>query len=122
MQNFELSYQVRNKNLSFLSLMIALEALFNRSQLELSYTIRRNTAVLLGKSEKESKEIYSDMKKLYVKRSKIVHKGKTNIVDRSDVEKLRNYVRNAIKKIYSMNIDKEKLFFVLNSHDFGQIN
>jgi len=50
-QNFELSYQIQIRDLSFLTLMIALEALFNRGQLELGYTISRNVAVLLGSSK-----------------------------------------------------------------------
>jgi hypothetical protein len=121
-QNFEISYQVRYPYLSLISLIIALEALFNRSRYEIGYSIRRNTAVLLGTSEKESQEIYSDIRKMYSKRSQIVHEGKTNIVNASDVERLRNYVRRAINIVYSMNVDKDTLFNILNARGFGHIN
>ena len=91
-ENFELSYETQFINLSFLSLMICLETLFNPSDGELRYRISRNTAVLLGKDYDESKLIFSDIKKLYDKRSGIVHTGKSNIINNDDLLKLRYYV------------------------------
>ena len=57
-ENFELSYQIHDINLSFISLMIGLETLFNPGEQELRYRISRNTAVLLGKEKEDSKMIF----------------------------------------------------------------
>src|SRR3972149_8242581 len=74
-ESFEMSYQVSNLALSFLSLMISLETMLNPGQVELRYRVSRNTAVLLGNKKIESEEIFRDMKDLYDKRSKLVHTG-----------------------------------------------
>lgn len=119
-ENFEQSYHTANRNLSFLSLMIGLESLFNRADQELSYTISRNTAVLLGKNKKDADNIYQEMKKLYSKRSSIVHSGRSNIVDNDDVQKLRHYLRESIKEINKIGKNKDELFNLLNSCGFGE--
>jgi hypothetical protein len=56
--NFNLSYEVENVNLQFLSLMNGMEVLFNPSGGgELTYRISRNTAVLLGQDKIEAENI-----------------------------------------------------------------
>lgn len=119
-ENFELSYQNLHTNSSFVSLMISLEVLFNRADQELAYTISRNTAVLLGKDEKDSKNIFREMKQLYRKRSKIVHTGERNIVNNKDLSKLRHYVRESIKEINNIDKKKDDVFELLNSSGFGE--
>jgi len=105
--NFELSYEIRNHNLSFLPLMIALEILFNPGKMELRYRISRNTAVLLGGNNDEySKKIFSKVKRLYDLRSEVVHTGKKTIIKKDDLLLLRHYVRESIKEIYKL--DKKK--------------
>jgi len=84
-KNFELSYQIRDINLSFLSLMISLEALFNPGGQELRYRISRNTAVLLGKDRDDSEMIFSKIKELYDKRSAIVHNGEPSVVNKEEL-------------------------------------
>jgi hypothetical protein len=118
-ENFELSYQTHNINLSFLSLMISLETLFNPGGQELRYRVSRNTAVLLGKEDKDSKMIFSEIKDLYDKRSNIVHTGKSNI-NNEDLLKLRHYVRESIKEINKIGKSKNKLLDLLNSCGFGE--
>lgn len=117
--NFELSHQIQNINLSFLSLMSSLEALFNRGQPELSYTISRNTAVLLGKNIQDSKKIFQEIKELYNKRSDIIPSRKSNIINKDDLLRLRHYVRESIKEIYDMGKNKDNIFDLLNSSGFG---
>jgi hypothetical protein len=118
-ENFEQSYHTQNLNLSFLSLMISLETLFNVADSELRYRISRNCAVLLGKDLKKSKEIFKKIKELYDKRSKIVHTGGSKI-ERSDLLILRNFVRESIKEISRMKLNKEKLLEFLNLSGFGE--
>lgn len=119
-ENFELSYQIQNINLSFLSLMISLETLFNPGLQELRYRISRNTAAILGKDKDDSKRIFSELKDLYDKRSKIVHEGKSNIINKEDLLKLRGYVRESIKEINKIGKNKDNLLDMLNSCGFGE--
>lgn len=119
-ENFELSYETHNINLSFLSLMISLEALFNPGGQELRYRVSRNTAVLLGKNEEDSKKIFLKVKDLYDKRSKIVHTGKSNVIKNEDLLKLRRYVRESIKEINKIRKKKDELLDLLSSCGFGQ--
>ena len=122
-ENFEVSYELLNYYLSFLSLMIALETLFNPGQTELRYRISRNTAVLLGgNSDEDSKTIFSKVKRLYDLRSEVVHTGKKTIIKKDDLLLLRHYVRESIKEIYKLNKNKDKLLEYLNSCGFNRIN
>jgi hypothetical protein len=55
----------------------------------------------------------------------LVHNGKEiwNAVGEDDeVSKIRNYVRECIKKIISMNLSKDDLLDLLNSKGFGQLD
>jgi len=119
-ENYELSYQTQNINLSFLSLMISLETLFNPGLQELKYRISRNTAVLLGKDKDDSKRIFSELKDLYDKRSNIVHVGKSNIINKENLLKIRGYVRESIKEINKIGKNKDNLLDMLNSCGFGE--
>jgi len=114
-KNFELSYQTHNVGLSFLSLMIAMEVLFNPG----AHKVARNAAVLLGTSEKNSTEIFEEVKGLHDKRSQLLHSGKTSKVCREDVTRLRYFVRESIKRVMALGIQKEVLLEKLNRMGFG---
>lgn len=119
-ENYELSYQINNINLQFLTLMNGLEALFHPSnEGELTYRISRNVAVLLGENENKALDIQKEMKDLYRKRSKIVHTGKSD-VSNEDLLKLRHYARESIKEIYKINKSKDEILKLLNLNGFGQ--
>lgn len=122
-RNFELSYTVHNSSLSFLSLMIASEVLFNPGSGEITHQISRNFAVLLGNSVEDSKRIQNEIKELYKRRSLLVHNGKEiwNFIgdDDNEISKIRNYVRESIKRIILMDLSKKDLRDLLNSKGFG---
>jgi hypothetical protein len=119
--SFELSYETYNRGLAFLSLMISMEAFFCASQNEITYQVSRNAAVLLGKSERESKEIFDNMKRLYGKRSKLVHgKHGKNPVIPEDILRLSCYVRESIKSIHELGLEQKELLKILNKSGFGQ--
>jgi hypothetical protein len=99
--------------------MISLETLFNVSLGELRYRVSRNCAVLLGREVKESRAIFAEIKELYDKRSKIVHTGEPKIGNR-DLLNLRTYVRESIKEINRMKLNKEKMLELLNLSGFGE--
>lgn len=122
-ENFELSYTVPNPSLSFLSLMIASEVLFNPGSGDITYRISRNFAVLLGNSIENAKHIQKEISELYRKRSSLIHSGKeiVNFVGEENyVLKIRYYIRESIKKIISMNLSKDDLLDFLNSKGFKQ--
>ena len=117
---FELSYEVYDSALAFLSLMISMETMFNKKDRELQYSISRNAAVLLGSTCKESQDIFREVKSLYGKRSAIVHQGERNKVSKADVLKLRDYIRRSIKEINKIYNNKDSLLEMLNVCGFGQ--
>lgn len=120
-ENFELSYEIHNPHLSFLTLMVSLETLLNPAAQELGYRISRNIAVLLGKNREESERIHFDIKKFYAKRSQIAHSGKSRTLSEDDVSSLRDYVRRAIKQISKIGKGKEEILNLLNILGFGEI-
>lgn len=123
-ESFELSYEIHDINLAFISLMISMETLFNRSDRELRYRISRNTAVLLGENHKKSEDIFKDIKNLYDRRSEVVHgltnKKTTKNIREEELLRLRNYVRESIKEIERIGKNKSDLLETLNSCGFGQ--
>lgn len=119
-ENFELSYEIPDMQLAFLVLMIGLETLLNPSHYEVRYRVSRNMAVLLGENRKHSEEIFTQAKKLYDKRSDIVHSGKRKIIEKEDLLKLRDYLRKAIKEIHRIDKEKSEIMDLLDSHGFGE--
>lgn len=120
-RSYEMSYGPHHDNLSFLTLMIGFEAIFNLGNAGITQTISRHTAVLISKNKTECKTIYSDMKNFYKQRSFIVHAAKTEKfknTDQKDISKLRNYLRECIKKAFELNYDKDELFEYLNLKGF----
>lgn len=119
-ENFELSYEIQNRNMQFLILMNGLESLFHPShEGELTFRISRNAAVLLGKNKEDSITIQTDMKELYSKRSQIVHRGKADISEQ-ELLKLRNFAKKSIKEIYKMDKNKKELLDLLTQSGFGE--
>ena len=118
--SFELSYESYNRGLSFLSLMISLETLLNPSDHELRYRVSRNTAVLLGKNKEHSESIFSKVRSLYDKRSKLVHTGKHGTINVQDVLNLREYVRATIKEMIRIGDDRDSILNTLNACGFGE--
>jgi hypothetical protein len=120
-ESFELSYESHSAALSFLSLMIAMEVMLNRSkQDELRYSISRNAAVLLGKDKEDSEHIFKEVRMLYDKRSKLVHEGFADEISFNDVLVLRHYAREAIKEMQNIGKDTGKIRDILNAYGFGQ--
>lgn len=118
--SFELSYETHSAALNFLSLMVAMEVMLNRGKDELRYTISRNAAVLLGKDKDDCERVFEEIRRLYDKRSKLVHEGSVNEVSSEDVLRLRHYVREAIKEMQSIGKDLKEIRDILNTCGFGQ--
>ncbi len=120
-ENYEITFRVETKHLSFLSLMMALETLFHPTdEGELQYRISRNVATLLGGKEKPSSVIHKEVRELYRKRSKLVHTGTSNITD-GDLLALRSIVRESIKALYKLGVNKEDWLQQLNYRGFTEL-
>jgi len=120
-EQFELSYQIYDVNLALLTLMSGLENLFNLGEGEISYTVSRNTAVLLGTNRDDAQNIYQNMKRLYKSRSEITHKGKPKKrVTHEDVNMLRSYLRECINFLGTLSLQKADWNAKLNAAGFGQ--
>ena len=118
-ESFEKSYEIHERSLAFLSLMIALESLFAKERQGLGYALARNTAALLGENDEESKEIFEQVKGFYHKRADLVYEGKTKKIKQDDILKLRKYVRNSIKEVMMIGKDKDRVLDILKSCGFG---
>jgi hypothetical protein len=81
---------------SFLGFAIALESLLgDKEGGEITFKLAVRCAHLLGATSDERKSIFDSVKKLYGVRSKIVHRGSTEVTD-ADLGQMRNIVLNAI--------------------------
>jgi hypothetical protein len=119
--NYQMSYGRYFTGIQFLLLMISMESLFSPDDKgEFTYRISRNSAVLIGKDKDDSKSIFDAMKKLYKKRSIILHTGESNIVSKDDLLKLRDFVRRSIKEFYKIGLNKKNLMNELDSSGFGE--
>jgi len=119
--NYEDSFETDNRSLSFLSLMMAMESLFNLGRGELRYRISRNCAVLLGKDLDDSIEIFKDIKEIYDTRSDLVHSGVSKKLNDDMVFRLKKYVRHSIIAMLYLNESKKVILAKLNLLGFGEI-
>lgn len=117
--HFESSDQTYSINQSFLSLMTCIEIIFSPGN-ELKNRVSRGVAILLGNSPEKSREIFSHMKDLYDKRSKLVHSGK-KVVEK-DLFLLRHYAREALKKLVSnrVGVNLEDFRRQIEFHGLGE--
>ena len=118
---FELSFTGSYMNIKFICLISGLESLFNIGGPEITKTISRHVAVLLAKDRPEGDNIYKDVKHLYDVRSSIVHARKRVNISEQDLFKLRHYLRESIKKVLPLALEKVELFDLLNKHGFGDL-
>jgi hypothetical protein len=112
-ENYEVSYFIDNDSHAFLSLMVSLEVLFKPKQSQnFSRIISDKTGILLGNSDSEIQIIRDEITRLYKKRSKLVHEGKSifhYVGERDDEKILRLYIRESLKKIIRLNLSKDVL-------------
>jgi hypothetical protein len=105
-------------HMELLSLVMALEALFNVGQTDLRYRVARSMAVLLGESPDGSEYVFDAIKDAYDLRSKLVHTGKADLKNLW-IDSLRTYVRRAILKLIDLDLPKEDVAEILTRMGFG---
>ncbi|EOQ98277.1 hypothetical protein LEP1GSC195_1443 [Leptospira wolbachii serovar Codice str. CDC] len=115
----DLSYYL-NDNMRFLSILIAFEILFNTGKDQISYTLARCTAVLIGETPEESQAIFEKMKKAYNLRSKLVHNGEVDFYEILEYTKITTkYLKRVISSLLGKFPEKKDLFSKLNAIGFG---
>lgn len=82
-----------------ISLMISLESLFSREIQELSYRLGLRAASLICYmfEGKTPSDIFMDIRELYKKRNFVVHGREEVEVTHGDIQRLRDYIRKAIR-------------------------
>lgn len=120
-ENFDHSYKAEPP-LAFLSLVMALETLFNHGRNEIGYKIARGVAVLNGETEGGACNLFESVKKFYSKRSELMHTGKHETVTQNDVANLRKIVRESILKVLKLDLPKDKLTDRITRSGFGSFN
>lgn len=118
LENFNVSYTVSPPNVKFITLMTALESLFNRGNDQITHIVSRHYALIEAADAGSFKSAYQRMKELYKVRSKIVHGDKPKEDLFALVEELQNKVRLAILICMEKGLDKDALFDYLNAKGF----
>ena len=119
-QYYECSYEAIGQGMRFTTLMTGMEVLFNRGKDQISYTISRYTAVLLGQTAEDSSRIFKAMKKHYAARSSVVHAGQVDKITDDTVRELRGFLRESIKALYKLGLTKDGYCEKLDALGFGQ--
>lgn len=120
MGHFQMAYQIKDPRIRFITLMTALESIFNVGSEQITHIVSRHLAMVTSSNAVEFEKAYKENKKLYGHRSQIVHgTGKGNN-DPALLEELENKLRTAIRYCMEQHSDKDKkeLFTYLNSSGF----
>lgn len=118
-ENFLQSYRVAQPELEFISLMLALESIFNDGKQELRNKVARGCAVLLGRTKQSSRTVFNDVRDLYDKRSVLVHTGDRSKIKHADVLALKSYIRKSLLRVVQLGLPKDQLSIQLTEAGFG---
>lgn len=116
--NFELSFKVEHTGLAFLTLITSMEILFEAG----AQKVARNAAVLLSTDKEEGRKLYDEIRELHEKRSRYVHSGRGDIINREDLLALRSICRRCIVKYWQSGLSKKQVLTKLNESGFGEWN
>lgn len=119
-EHWEQSLRSDVEHIEFLSLVMALEALFNVGQHDVRYRVARSAAVLLGADAEDSRYIFESVKRAYDVRSKLVHTGKAKGLEHVWLWSLRHLVRQAILAFVELDLPKDIVAEGLTAHGFGE--
>ncbi|MFI5193211.1 MAG: hypothetical protein ACHQD7_04120 [Chitinophagales bacterium] len=89
-ESFSVSHLIPDVKTQFVTLMTALESIFNMGENQIVHTVSRHLALLLAKDQAEFTMHYKRIKKLYSLRSKITHGSapKWSIADETEELKI----------------------------------
>lgn len=119
-ESFNLSYTIENKQLRYVTLMTALESIFNSSRDQIAHTLSRHLSILVSQSKEDFSKNYKLMKKLYGFRSAIVHGSSFKEAEMdANLLALEDMVRKALNKTISIEKSKDELFIELNAKGYS---
>jgi hypothetical protein len=96
-------------------LMIALESLFSKETQELRLRISQRASFFLCVGQENTQpEIFKDIYNLYGKRSKVVHGTEDVKLERTEIKRLENYVRDSIERFIHIEMTKAGILDVLD--------
>lgn len=117
--SFNEYYEIKQSTLKYVTLMTALESIFNQGNQQIAHTCSRHLSILISENVEEFNENYKSMKKLYDFRSKIVHGIKYKDIDiKGKLSELERYVRIVLNILLYLDISKDELFIELNCKGF----
>jgi hypothetical protein len=114
----ESSYLLGERGLSIMSSVTGLESILVRSNTEVSYQLSRNIAALLAPNRADFDKILRQAKKLYSVRSKFVHSAERRRITDEEVLLSRHFLREAIKRSWTEDWDKDRFLEDLNAKGF----
>jgi hypothetical protein len=120
LEHWEESLRSSKQHIEFLSLMMALETLFNVGAQDIRYRVSRSVAVLLGHDAEDADYIFNSVREAYDIRSKLVHTGKAKGLEKVWFWHLRHLVRDAILRLRQLALPKEEVSMRLTRLGFGQ--
>jgi len=95
--------------------MISLESLFSKENDELGLRYSLRIAFLIGSWQEDKRpEVFRLVKKLYKKRSQIVHGTGQIDLENRDISDFRGIISKAIKILIHMNLSKESMLDLLD--------
>ena len=109
LEHWEQSQRGASRQFELLSLVTALEALFNAGGQDIRYRVARSVAVLVGRTAEHSDEIFEATSKAYEVRSRLVHTGTAKGIETIWLHGLRTTVRDAVLKCYMLGLPKQDL-------------
>jgi hypothetical protein len=116
--SFTLSHDILDPRTEFVTLMTALESIFNAGIDQISHTVSRHLALIVSSNEIEFVMHYQAVKKLYGIRSKIVHGDAIKANLTTAVQHLKTYVRQVLQFSLTYQGSKKDLFNYLNVKGF----
>jgi len=116
--NFNLSYDILEIKAEFITLMTALESLFNQGSDQITHIVSRHLSLLVSGNKAEFNFNYRKIKDLYKLRSAIVHGNMSNKDLVVATAELRAYTRKAINYCLRSPLSKAELFNYLNETGF----
>jgi hypothetical protein len=119
LEHWEESLRDAKPAFQLLSLVTALEALFNVGAQDIRYRTARSIAVLLGRDSTDSDELFETTLHAYDVRSKLVHTGQYKGLQKLSLHQLRRHVRNAILRCHTLGLKKDELAKRLTRLGFG---
>lgn len=116
LEHFELSYNIADPRVKFITLMTCLESLFNVGRDQIAHSISRHLSLIVSNSESEFNEHYKKIKELYNLRSALIHgtQGQNKQLN-TNLALLYEYSRMAVNYCLKQEINKVALFNSLNT-------